>query len=383
MAKTLGMAQTVRALVAPAKGGPLEPQDVLLDKLRPDEVLVEIYAVGICHADISCLHGKLPVQYPNVFGHEGAGVVKEVGSGVDGIQPADAVILSYNSCGECPTCHRGAPAYCAHMWALNFGGTRADKSHTMRTASGVPLYSNFFGQSSFSSQAIVNFRGLVKVAPETPFELFAPLGCGMQTGAGAILNTLNMREGASVAVFGTGSVGMAAIMAAKIRKASIIIGTDIDQGRLEIARKLGATHTLDGSATDIVDQIKTICAAEGLDGVQYAADCTGVGAIIEKMISSLGILGKGTSIGAPPPGTMVSVDVLGQLTRGRQYIGCNQGDAVPQQMVPYLIKQHAEGNFPIEQIIKTYPVEDFAVALEDMRLGKVIKPVLVWKERSR
>ena len=159
-AKTLGMGQSVRALVARAKGGPLQPQDVLLDKLRPDEVLVEVYAVGICHADISCLHGKLPVQYPNVFGHEGGGVVKEVGSGVDSIQPGDAVLASYNSCGECPTCHRGAPAYCVHMWALNFGGTRPDKSHTMRTANGELLYSNFFGQSSFSSQAIVNCRGL-------------------------------------------------------------------------------------------------------------------------------------------------------------------------------------------------------------------------------
>ena len=377
------MARIVRAIVAPAKGGPLEAQDVLLDKLRPDEALVEIYAVGVCHADISCLHGKLPVKYPNVFGHEGGGMVKEVGSRVDGIRPGDAVILSYNSCGECPPCQRDAPAYCAHMWALNFGGTRADKSHTMRTANGEPLYSNFFGQSSFSSVAIVNCRGLVKVPPGTPFELFAPLGCGMQTGAGAIFNTLNMREGASVAIFGTGSVGMAAIMAAKVRKASIIIGIDIHQPRLEIARKLGATHILDGSATDIVDQIKTICAAEGLDGVQYAADCTGVGAIIEIMILSLGILGKGTSIGAPPPGTVVSVDVLSHLTRGRQYIGCNQGDAVSQKMVPYLIELHSQGNFPIEQIIKTYPVEDFAIALEDMRLGKVIKPVLVWKESSK
>ena len=380
--RNLTMAGTVRALVAPVKGGPLQLQDVLLDNLRPDEALVEVYAVGICHADISCLHGKLPVQYPNVFGHEGSGVVKEVGSGVHDIRPGDAVIMSYNSCGDCPTCRRGAPAYCVHMWALNFAGARADKSYTMRTADGEPLYSNFFGQSSFSSLAIVNHRGLVKVAPGTPFELYAPLGCGMQTGAGAIFNTLDVREGASVAIFGTGSVGMAAIMAAKIRKARIIIGIDINQKRLDISRTLGATHTLDGSATDIVDQIKMICATDGLDGVQYAADCTGIGSMIEQMISSLGILGKGTSIGAPPPGTTVAVNVLQQLTRGRQYIGCNQGDAIPQQMVPFLIEQHAKGTFPVEQIIKTYAVEDFANALEDMRLGTVIKPVLIWKQGS-
>ena len=203
----------------------------------------------------------------------------------------------------------------------------------MRSNKGEPLYSNFFGQSSFSSLAIVNNRCLVKVSKEAPLELFAPLGCGMQTGAGAILNTLNMRSGASVAVFGTGSVGMAAIMAAKIRKASIIIGVDIDEGRLEIARSLGATHCINGSDLDMVDQIRTICDE---DGVNYAVDCTGIAAIIERMIDSLGTLGKAATIGAPAPGTRISVDVLSQLTKGRQYIGCNQGESVPQQVCPQL-----------------------------------------------
>jgi Zn-dependent alcohol dehydrogenase len=215
-----------------------------------------------------------------------------------------------------------------HMLPLNFGGTRIDKSHTMSSSNGEMLYSNFFGQSSFSSLAIVNNRCLVKVPNETPLELFAPLGCGLQTGAGAILNTLNMRHGASVAVFGTGSVGMAAIMAAKIRKANIIIGIDIDEGRLQIARSLGATHCLNGSSLDIADQIREIC--DG-DGVQYAVDCTGVAVIVERMIDSLGTLGKAATIGAPAPGTKISVDIFSQLTKGRQYIGCNQGDSVPQQ----------------------------------------------------
>ena len=216
-----------------------------------------------------------------------------------------------------------------HMLPLNFGGTRLDKSHTMRCSDGSPLYSNYFGQSSFSSLAVVNHRCLVRVSNEAPLELFAPLGCGFQTGAGAILNTLNLRPGASVAVFGTGSVGMAAIMAAKIRKAKIIIGVDIDEGRLKIAQSLGATACLDGSDLDIADQIRTIC---GGDGVDYAVDCTGVAAIIEKMIDALGTLGKAATIGAPAPGTKISVDVFSQLTKGRQYIGCNQGDSVPQQV---------------------------------------------------
>ncbi|MCJ1304885.1 hypothetical protein MMC08_007698 [Hypocenomyce scalaris] len=165
-------------------------------------------------------------------------------------------------------------------------------------------------------------------------------------------------------------------MAAKIRKAKIIIGVDIDEGRLKIAQSLGATACLDGSDLDIADQIRTIC---GGDGVDYAVDCTGVAAIIEKMIDALGTLGKAATIGAPAPGTKISVDVFSQLTKGRQYIGCNQGDSVPQQMIPYLIEQHFQGNFPIQKIVQTYSIEDFAVALEDMKSGKVIKPVLIWR----
>ena len=259
----------------------------------------------------------------------GSGVVKEVGSQIDSILPGDAVLMSFNSCGNCTTCKREAPAYCLDMLPLNFGGTRPDKSHTLRCTDGTELYSNYFGQSSFSSLAIVNQRCLVRVPTTTPFDLFAPLGCGFQTGAGAIFNTLNMQSGASVAVFGTGSVGMAAIMAAKIRKANIIIGVDIDEARLEIARDLGATHCLNGSDSDVVDQIRQIC---GADGVSYAVDCTGVAAIIERMIDSLGTLGKAATIGAPAPGTQVSVDVLSHLTKGRQYTGCNQGDSIPQQV---------------------------------------------------
>lgn len=260
--------------------------------------------------------------------YTGSGIVKEVGSQIEGIRPGDAVIMSFNSCGHCSTCNGGAPAYCLHMLPLNFGGTRLDKSHTMRSSNGDPLFSNYFGQSSFSSIAVVNNRCLVKVSNEIPLEIFAPLGCGFQTGAGAILNTLNVRPGSSVAVFGTGSVGMAAIMAAKIRKAKIIIGIDINAGRLEIARSIGATHCLNGSDLDIADQIKTIC--DG-DGVQFAVDCTGVAVIIERMIDSLGTLGKAATIGAPSPGTKISIDVFSQLTKGRQYIGCNQGDSVPQK----------------------------------------------------
>ena len=282
------------------------------------------------------------------------------------------------------------------MWGLNFAGQRADQSHTMRTSNGSPLYSNYFGQSSFSSLAIVNRRCLVKVPDDTPLELYAPLGCGMQTGAGAIFNTLDVQPGETVAVFGTGSVGMAVIMAAKIRNAGIIIGIDINPKRLEIAKQLGATHVLDGPLDDISLCIREICRG---GGVKSAIDTTGSAVVIEQMISSLGILGKAVTIGAPAPGTQVHVDVISHLTMGRQYIGCNQGDSIPEkvfwiasvcdqranpdlQMIPYLIEQHSQGKFPLEQIVTHYQVDEYALALRDMELGDTIKPVLLWRSPS-
>ena len=269
----------------------------------------------------------------------------------------------------------------------------------MSTSNHEPLHSNFFGQSSFSSFAIVNARCLVKIPKHSPLALYAPLGCAMQTGAGALMNTLNMQRGASVAVFGTGSVGMAAIMAAKILGGSIIIGIDISEERLEIARSLGATHTLKGSDPDLVDQIRSLC--DG-DGVRYAVDCTGIPAMIERMVEALGNKGKAATIGAAPPGTKAGIDIFQHITRGKQYIGCNLGDSIPQQvcdlfqarridgwmadlfyrrqMVAYLIEQHSEGNFPLEKIVHFYNVNDWNLALDDMHSGKVIKPVLVWRE---
>ncbi|KAI5458337.1 chaperonin 10-like protein [Mariannaea sp. PMI_226] len=373
------MPQTARALVASAKDGPLQFKDVVLESPRPDEVLIEVHASGICHGDIACITGKIPVPFPIVLGHEGTGVVKEVGSEVRGIEAGDSVIASFNACKSCDLCLRGVPAYCQNFLPLNFGGSRLDGSVTMSAAGDKrqPIQSNFFGQSTFASFAIVNACCLVKLPEKAPLALYAPLGCAMLTGAGALLNTLNMPRGASVAVFGTGSVGMAAIMAAKIQGSRIIIGVDIDEGRLEIAKSLGATHILKTSGPEVVDQIKAIC--DG-DGVQYAVDCTGVPVVVERMIKALGNAGKAASCGAAPPGTKVSVDIFEHITRGKQYFGCNLGDSIPQQIIPFLIKQHSEGNFPLERIVKTYNIDDWELALEDMHSGTVIKPVLVWRE---
>lgn len=198
------------------------------------------------------------------------------------------------------------------------------------------MHSRFFGQSSFARHTIVHRTSIVKVPQETPLELFAPLGCGIQTGVGAIFNTLNVKPGSSVAVFGVGSVGLAAIMGAKARKAKTIIAIDLQTQRLELAKELGATHGVLGPDQDhIIDSIQDICPPIGVD---FAVDCTGVPAIIETMVAALGMRGRAATVGAPGGMATAKIDIMSHLTYGKEYVGCSEGDSNP-EVVSYSEKR--------------------------------------------
>ncbi len=227
----------------------------------------------------------------------GAGVIKQVGTGVQGVAPGDKVLLSFASCSSCDQCSSGHPAYCYSFAPLNFGGKRADGSSAISSVGDkTPLYSSFFGQSSFSRLAAIHKSSIVKVSDDAKLELFAPLGCGLQTGAGAILNTLNVQPGTTVAVFGVGSVGMSAVMAAKMRGAKEIIAIDLQQSRLDLAQRLGATQTLLGNDSELLSKIQKTCPP---NGVNYAVDCSGVPKVVETMIECLGTRGRAATVGAP------------------------------------------------------------------------------------
>lgn len=244
------------------------------------------------------------------------------------VKKGDKVLLSYNFCGDCSHCTEGHTAYCESMIPLNFGGQRLDgtKTISLEKDPSIPVFANFFGQSTFSRIALVSGSSLVRVPDSTPLELFAPLGCGLQNGAGSIFKSLNVKPGSNVAIFGAGCVGLSAVMAAKIRGAAKIIAVDIQPNRLELARELGATHLLNGGDKDLLQQIQAL--SKPGKGVNFALDCSGVPAVIETMIESLGMRGKATSAGAPAPGKRISVDVFSHLTSGREYIGCHQGGSV-------------------------------------------------------
>jgi aryl-alcohol dehydrogenase len=203
--------RTIRAAVLRVPGGPLVIEQLELDGPRDDEVLVRLVASGICRTDIDLCEAG--ISGAAVLGHEGAGIVDEIGKSVRGVKRGDHVVLSYQSCGHCRPCNDGHPAHCRHFWDLNFGFRRLDGSNALQ-ASGVR--GHFFGQSSFATHALATTRNLVKVAKTLPLDLLAPLGCGLQTGAGTVLKSLAVEAGASVAIFGTGTVGLAAVMAARI-----------------------------------------------------------------------------------------------------------------------------------------------------------------------
>ncbi|KAK1752716.1 aryl-alcohol dehydrogenase [Echria macrotheca] len=368
------------ALVVPELNGTFTLRPIFLDKIQPDEVLVEIHASGLCHTDLSCAVGLLPCAPNAVLGHEGAGKVLATGSQVTTCAPGDSVLLSFSHCETCRECAAGHPAYCHTFNDRNFGGRRPDGSAAMNLSQDCTkegeIHSSFFGQSSFSRRTLVHRSSVVKVPTGTDLGLFAPLGCGMQTGAGAVLNSLNVREGSSVAVFGVGSVGMAAVMAAGlIRKAGVVIAVDLQPERLTLARELGATHGVDGSAEDVVEQIRRL---SGSNGVDFAVDCTGVPAVVRTMIDALGSRGRAATVGAPGPGRCVDVEIMDMLTYGKEYVGCSEGDSLPGTFIPYLMEMQAKGLFPLERFIEYYDVKDFERAIADAKSGKVIKPVLRW-----
>lgn len=242
------------------------------------------------------------------------------------------MLLSFTYCKKCPECTSSHPAYCHNFVPLNFGGRRSDGSQPFVLSEGSKkLYASFFGQSSFAKIAVVSGASILKVPSSTKIDLYAPLGCGIQTGAGSVLNTLDVQKDQSLAVFGVGSVGLSAIMAGKIRGANPIIAIDLDAGRLDLAQKLGATHKILASEKDI-DVVAEITKISPPSGVQRAVDCSGVGKVVEQMVRSLGHRGKAATVGAPAPGTAAAIDIFNHLIYGREYIGCVEGDSNPSKV---------------------------------------------------
>jgi len=352
--------QIISAAVFHEKGGRLQIESLELEAPRENEVLVRIAASGVCHTDISYID-DWGTDAPVILGHEGAGVVEQVGKKVSVLKKGDHVVLSYQSCGKCSPCLKGNPAHCRDFMELNFGFSRADGSN----AYSAGVRGHFFGQSSFATHTLATERNAVKIAKDLPLHVMAPLGCGLQTGAGTVLNSLGVPAGSSIAVFGTGSVGLAAIMAAQIAGADPIIGIDIRPARLRLAGKLGATHIINSSKEDITARIKRITGR----GVDFTVETSGDDAMYELSLNLLNPRGVAALL------TGVSGPV--KMPGGRKALSIIQGDADPQAFIPMMIRLFGEGRFPFDLLETTYAFKDINKAITDSRRGKTIKPVLL------
>jgi aryl-alcohol dehydrogenase len=365
----------ITAAVVPARGAPFEIQ--ALDLVRPlaDEVLVRIVASGMCHTDLHARDGYFPnLSYPVVCGHEGAGIVEETGAAVADLAPGDPVVISFPWCGECEACRGGRTSYCSNARALKSGGKRADGSMPM-SRDGQPVYSCFFQQSSFATFAVAPAKDVVRIRRDAPVELLGPLGCGLQTGAGAVLNVMQPEAGKSIAIYGVGGVGLAGLMAAKIAGCDPIIAVDRLPARLALAKELGATHALASPRNDnLAETLAEIRRITGA-GTHFALETSAVPAVFRLAVDALRGLGTCVLVGSARTGTEVSFE-MPWLQGGRTVRGVVQGDSRPREFIPRLVDLFMAGRFPLDRLVTSYELADINHAAADATSGATIKPIL-------
>lgn len=362
----------ITAAVLRESAGAFCVEELDIDHPREHEVLVRIVGVGICHTDLSARDQIVPYPLPAVLGHEGAGTVESVGSAVRKVKPGDSVVLSFAHCGVCTNCHEGRPAYCVRAGALNFGGSRSSGPGTLRDGNHRSVHGSFFGQSSFASHSLCDERGVVKIPSDVPLELMGPLGCGIQTGAGAVFNVLKAVPDTSVAIFGSGAVGLAALMAAKVAGVGVRIAIDLVAGRLKLAAELGATHVIDARTGSVPEQIRALT---GGGGVHYSIECTGSPSVLRQAIDALRPGGTCALVGAAERRAEASLNMSFMLN-GRGLRGTVEGDSVPEVFIPELIELWRAGKFPFDRLVVEYQFSRINEAVRDAASGAVIKPVL-------
>ncbi|MDQ0313788.1 NAD(P)-dependent alcohol dehydrogenase [Amorphus orientalis] len=362
----------IKAAVIRSEGSKFTLEDLKLGAPGPREVVVKVVAVGMCHTDLIIRDQYYPTPLPVVLGHEGSGVVEAVGDAVKAVAPGDHVVMSFMSCGTCGPCEGGHPYHCADFFALNFGGSRKDGSTAVTEDGSSQIHDHFFGQSSFSSYAIAHERNLVKVDKEAPLELLGPLGCGIQTGAGAVLNSLGVGAGQSFASFGAGAVGLSSVMAARVAGATTIIAVDVQPSRLELAKECGATHVVNSKEVDPVEKIQEITGG----GADFTLESSGRPEVLRQAVDALGIMGTCGVVGAPKLGVEANFDVNGLMVPGKRIMGIVEGGSVPQIFIPRLVELQRQGRFPFEKLVKFYDFDQINQAVEDSESGKTIKPIL-------
>ena len=334
----------------------------------PGEVLVRLVATGVCHTDLKVAGPSGMSPRPVVLGHEGAGIVEKLGPDVNDLEIGDHVVMTFDSCGHCPSCLEAEPAVCYNV--NSFSCTRPDGCHYLQSKDG-PVHGDFFNQSSFATYAIGRRRGVIKVRQDAPLEMLGPLGCGIQTGAGAVFNIFKMKPSQSLVVYGAGSLGLSAVMAAKIAGAGKIIAADLHPSRLQLAAELGADEVISADEGSANDKIRKILP----DGVDFALDTTAVASVMLDGIDILAPRGTFGFVTAPSNGKDLPIPMR-SLMKGCKIAGISEGNSNPEVFIPQLIDFYMQGKFPFDRLIKFYPFDEIEQTFHDSESGAAIKPVL-------
>lgn len=365
----------IDAYVLEAIGAPFTREELELDAPGHGEVLVKVVGSGICHTDLNTQAGDMPLPLPGVLGHEGAGLVEAVGPGVTNVEPGDHVVLGWPYCGTCRNCVIGEHRYCLNIGAELLAGVRLHGEDAGKSAytreDGSSISGHFFGQSSWANYSLTRANAVVKVDKDVDLELLGPLACGISTGAGAIFNTAKPGPGQSVVVVGVGSVGLSAIMAAKNTPATTIVAVDLQDSRLEFAKELGATHTINSGKQNMLEALEEILGGPA----DYVLDCTGNINVIEQAADAVGLLGTLILVGGAPAEARFSVDHLRTLW-GKTIVGTLGGGAHSEELIPALIALYKQGRFPFDRLITRYDFDQLDEAIQSTHDGGTIKAVL-------
>ena len=354
----------MRAAVMHSRGADLAIEDLELEEPHQGEVAVWLVATGVCHSDLSGLRGTRELKLPMVLGHEGAGIVEAVGPGVTGVAPGDHVVLSAIArCGRCEACVAGQPWLCSVAGAAIFSGTMLDGTTRLRL-DGRPVH-HWFSQSSFAERAVVPEGAVVRVRPDVALDKVALLACGVSTGLGAVFNAARVEVGASVAVIGCGGVGVSVVVGADLAHAGTIVAIDVAEEKLEYARSLGATHTVNAAEEDPVQRVRELTGG----GADHVFECVGSARALPQLVQMIRPGGHGYVVGAAPPGTTFSFPTDGFL-RNKNLHGVTLGNITATVDIPRYVDLYAKGRLPLERLVRrTYPLDEVNDALASLEHG--------------